>query len=265
VGERNFERINEALKNLPNAKLSLINERLEFCRHLVPIIGTEYSRYTGKIVVSLHPELFSEYANMIHRGYTSYRFWQMLKLKKYFSKRLYEILSGRWLLNGGQWDIDVEVLKRLLSAAGYPTCAFVQRALCQTSREFEEKQVDIAFTYRLVKGAKNRVERVIFSIKKLDERGDERTTLSLAQNRALTEEFNSLPSADKNALALALMHRGYTFKHAQVDMIMRDPAKMALFYATHNKIEAGVLKCIQHKTRYMAAVLGFKDKQKVKP
>jgi plasmid replication initiation protein len=259
IGESKFERINAALKGLLNARLSLINERLEFCRHLVPIIGTEYSRHTGKIVISLHPDLFGEYINMIHRGYTSYQFWQMLRLKKFFSKRLYEILSGRWLLNDGEWSISFTVLKRLLSAERYDNYIFVQRALNGAAEEFEKKDIDLRFTYTLVRGVKNQIDRVVFSIQKLKADGEaDEGSLSLAQAKALTQTFSQLSSSDKNLLVLSLLQQ-YTFKHTQVEAILASPAKAMLFYSTHTKIHTGQLKNIQNKTRYMAATLGFKN------
>jgi plasmid replication initiation protein len=255
--ETHFNRINEALKNMLNAKLSLIDEHLEFCRHLAPIIGTEYNRSTGRIVVTLNREVWDEYLNMVKRGYTSYRFWQMLKLSRCFSKRLYEILSGRYLLNEGKWDINFEVFKRLLGGEKYSSGIFVLRALQDTVDEFVKKDMDLRFDYNLVRGSKNRIERIIFDVKKIRGFDDGEASLTVVQNRALVNDFKALASAEKNALIFSLI-KDYSFKKEQIDGIMSNENKMALFFATNYKISFGLLN-VRNKTRYMATVLGFKS------
>ena len=260
VGETHFPRLNKALKNVLNAKLSLINERKEFCRHLVPIIGTEYAKNTGRIYVSLHPEVLDEYRNMIERGYTNYLFMQMLTLSRFFSKRLYEILSGRVNVNGGVWSIEIDILKRLLSAESCPNNVFVQRALKETAQEFEDKDIDIRFTYELVKGTKNRIEKVIFTITPVDD-GElgEYSTMSSAESKELTLMFEQLSARERSTLVATLLSKSYAFKHTQVNEIISSPVKMALFYSTHNKIETGIIKNVRNRTRYMAKILGYKN------
>ena len=264
IGETNFQRINAALNNITDAKFSLIDKKKEFCKYLVPIIGAEYSRYTGKIFVAIHPDLLVEFSNMIKQGYASYQLVQMLSLKKFFSKRLYELMSGLRRVNSGVWNIEFDILKKLLSAEEYRSNMFIRRALDDTAQEFIDRNIDIRFTYELVRGVKKSIERVVFKIKGAAPGGEvyESSTMTFAENKELTAKFEGLSSAERNNLIWALMHKMYTFKHTQVDEILKNPAKMALFYSTHNKIETGLIPRVEHRTRYMATVLGFKNRAK---
>jgi len=267
IGETNFSRINTALKRMLDARLSIVDKQNEYCWHFAPIIGTQYAKGTGKIEISINSDLLVEYRSMVERGYSSYQLAQILSLKKFFSKRLYEILSGLYMVNGGIWDVEFDYLKQLLSTEKYPSRAFVQHALKETAQEFEDKDVDVRFSYELVKGGKNRIERVIFTIKPKDELNKGRT-MSYAENKELTAVFETLSSDKKNLIILSLVNK-YSFKHTQIDEILNSPAKMARFYSTHNKIEAGLIKNVEHRTGYMAQTLGFgkgaKKKLNVQP
>jgi plasmid replication initiation protein len=263
-GERNFPRVNDALKRVTNISISLVHKHGgEVFKTMKPFIDSTHVKNTGKIYVSIHPELLVEYSTMVRLGYSTYKIHQMLALDTFFSKRLFEILSGKCYVNSGVWEVDFNHLKRLLSAESYDAYRFVQRAIEETRLEFAAKDVDIDFTYKLTRGVRGRIEAVRFSVKKLADNGNElEAPMSYAEHKELTAAFEEMPSEDKALAVQALLGKMYTFKHTQTEMILRSPALIKLFYDTHIKIEGNIYKDVAHRTRYMATVLGFGSKKK---
>jgi len=262
-GERNFPRLNAALKRIVGVNISLVNKHGgEVFKTLVPFIDAKHIKNTGTMYVSIHPELLVEFGAMVKLGYSTYKIHQMLILDTFFSKRLFEILSGKCYVNSGVWEVDFEHLKRLLCAENYNAYRFAQRALEETRLEFIAKNIDIDYTYELIRGARGRIETVKFTIKKPEDNGGEAgIPISYAEQKELTAAFEELTPKDKALAVQALLGKMYTFKHTQVDKIIQSPALIRLFYDTHIKIEGNIYKDIAHRTRYMATVLGFKKRQ----
>lgn len=136
-----------------------------------------YNDKNGSVTVKFHSKLTKYLIGLAERGnYTIYELWNVLSLKSKYSIRLYELMMSYFYYRGkaggagGRYEeyereIDIDELKRLLSADNYTLYAnFKARVLDKATDEIN-RYTDMKLSYTTKQtGKAHKVTAILFTL-----------------------------------------------------------------------------------------------------